>query len=55
MCFDDFFDDLEIEDFAIIGGVVGYFEEETEERKRIEREQDIDEPIKEDDYESIIP
>lgn len=55
MGFDDFFDDLEIEDFAIIGGAVGYFEEEAEERKRIEREQDNDEPIKEDEYESIIP
>ena len=41
MCDDDFFDDLETEDFAIIGGIVGYAEEEAKEIKRIEQE---DEP-----------
>ena len=51
MCFDD----LDIEDFAIIGGAVGYFEEEVAEKKRIEREQEIDEQVKEDDYEKLIP
>jgi hypothetical protein len=30
--------DLDTADFAIIGGVIGYLEEEIEERKRIERE-----------------
>ena len=49
------FDDIEMEDLAIIGGAIGYFEEEAKEIKRIEREQEIDEPIKEDDYEKLIP
>jgi len=30
--------DLDTADFAIIGGVIGYLEEEIEERKRLERE-----------------
>jgi hypothetical protein len=30
--------DLDTADFAIIGGVIGYLEEEIKERKRIERE-----------------
>ena len=56
MCFDDdFFDDIELEDFAIIGGMVGYFEEEVEEKKRIEQEQEVDEEIDKDDYEDLIP
>ena len=55
MCFDDFFDDLEIEDFAIIGGMVGYFEEEAEEKKRIEKEMEEDEQVREEDYEDLIP
>jgi hypothetical protein len=39
MCdFDDFFDDLEIEDFAWVGGAIGFIEEEMNERIRIERE-----------------
>ena len=44
MCFDfdDFFDDLEIEDFAIIGGAIGYIEEEAEERERKRREDEYD-------------
>ena len=44
MCFDfdDFFDDLEIEDFAIIGGAIGYIEEEAEERERKRREDEND-------------
>jgi hypothetical protein len=36
--FDGFFDDLEIEDFAWIGGAVGCIEEEMNERIRIERQ-----------------
>ena len=36
--FYDFFDDLEIEDFAWVGGAVGFIEEEMNERIRIERE-----------------
>ncbi len=40
--FDDFFDDLEIEDFAIIGGAIGYIEEEAEERERKRREDEYD-------------
>lgn len=55
MDFDDFFDDIEAEDFAIIGGAVGYFEEERQERKLIERELEIDDPCNEDDYEEFIP
>ena len=40
--FDDFFDDLEIEDFALIGGAIGYIEEEAEERERKRREDEYD-------------
>jgi len=36
--FDDFFDALEIQDFAWIGGAVGCIEEEMNERIRIERQ-----------------
>jgi hypothetical protein len=36
--FDGFFDDLEIADFAWIGGAVGFIEEELNERIRIERQ-----------------
>jgi len=36
--FDGFFDDLEIQDFAWIGGGVGCLEEEMNERIRIERQ-----------------
>ena len=35
---DDGFWDLETEDFALIGGVIGYAEEECEETARLERE-----------------
>ena len=38
--FDGFFDDLEIQDFAWIGGALGCLEEEMNERIRIEREMD---------------
>ena len=34
MCdFDDLWDDLELEDFAIIGGIAGYVEEQFEEER----------------------
>jgi hypothetical protein len=33
MCDFDDFDDLKIEDFAIIGGVIGYVEEQIEEER----------------------
>ena len=34
MCdFDDVFDDLELEDFAIIGGAIGFVEEQIEEER----------------------
>ncbi len=36
--FDDFFDDLDLEDFAFIGGAMGFIEEEQEERRRREDE-----------------
>ncbi len=36
--FDGFFDDLEIQDFAWIGGAVGCIEEEMNEQIRIERQ-----------------
>lgn len=55
MCFDNFFDDFEIEDFAIIGGIFGYLEEEIEEKKRIENENEEDEQVEEDDNENLIP
>jgi len=40
MCgdFDDFFDDIELEDFAIIGGICGFIEEQAEEEERSRRE-----------------
>jgi hypothetical protein len=60
--FDDFFD-LELEDFAIVGGVIGAVEEEMTEQRRIERElekdmesvdefddNDILEPLDDDPY-----
>ena len=38
MCdFDDFFDDLEIEDFTFIGGAIGFVEEELEEERILDR------------------
>jgi hypothetical protein len=41
--FDDFFDDFgDLEDFAIIGGAIGYIEEEAEERERKRREEEND-------------
>ena len=45
--FDDFFDDLEIADFAFIGGGIGLIEEELEERRRIEREMEGPDPTDE--------
>ena len=55
MDFDDFFDDFELEDAMLIGSIGAYFEEEIEEKKRIEKEQEIDEEIDKDDYEDLIP
>ena len=40
---DDGFWDLETEDFALIGGLIGYAEEECEERMRLERELEAEE------------
>ena len=38
MCdFDDFFDDLEVEDFAFTGGAIGFVEEELEEERILDR------------------
>ena len=39
----DGFWDLETEDFAILGGILGYAEEECEERMRLEGELETDE------------
>ena len=50
-----FFDDLDFEDFYIISGAIGSFKEEEEERIIIEKEQEVDEEIYEDDYEDLIP
>jgi hypothetical protein len=48
--FDDFFD-LEIEDFALIGGAFGYIEEELEEDERKRREvEDIYYPKDDDPF-----
>ena len=55
MDFDDFFDDFDLEDAFFIGSIGAYFEEEVEELKRIEKEQEVDEEIGEDDYEDLIP
>ncbi|MBW2023681.1 MAG: hypothetical protein JRI51_12750 [Deltaproteobacteria bacterium] len=41
----DGFWDLESEDFAILGGILGYAEEECEERMRLERELETDEQV----------
>lgn len=47
MCdFDDFWDDLDLEDFAILGGFIGYFEEQVEEERILDR---INEEIDPDD------
>lgn len=46
MCdFDDFFgDDFgDLEDFAVLGGIYGYAEEECREQRRLEREFEKDE------------
>ena len=42
---DDGFWDLETEDFALIGGIIGYAEEECEDRMRLERELETDEQV----------
>ena len=39
---DDGFWDLEAEDFALIGGIIGYAEEECEDKMRLERELETD-------------
>lgn len=44
--FDDFGDEIEIEDFALIGGVIGYFEEQLEEERVLDR---INEGLETDD------
>jgi hypothetical protein len=48
--FDDFFDDLDIEDFAWIGGGISMVEEEAEERKRREDDYDVFNPPDGDPY-----
>ena len=48
--FDGFFDDLEIQDFAWIGGAVGCIEEEMNEQIRIERQ--MEKERQEDENES---
>ena len=45
--FDGFFDDLEIQDFAWIGGAVGCLEEEINER--IQRERELERELEEND------
>ena len=45
--FDGFFDDLEIEDFAWVGGAVGCLEEEMNER--ILREREMERELEDDD------
>ena len=54
MCFDfdDFFDEFEVESLAWVGGAIGYFEEEAEERerKRREDEQDLYSPPENDPF-----
>ena len=46
---DDGFWDLEAEDFAILGGILGYAEEECEERMRLEQELKMDEQKEEEE------
>ncbi len=56
MCFDDdFWNDFDVEDAILLGSIGAYFEEEAEEFKQIEKEQEVDEEIEEDDYEKLIP
>jgi len=51
--FDDFFD-LEIEDFAIVGGVIGAVEEEMTEQRRTDRELEKDMEPSEVDEDDIL-
>ena len=53
--FGDFFDDIEIEDFAFIGGAICFIEEELEERRRIEREMEGLDPTDEKEDEEQDP
>ena len=49
------FDDFDLEDFAFIGGTIGYLEEEMNEKKRIEKEMEEDEKIRKENSEDLIP
>jgi len=55
--FGDFFDDLEIQDFAWIGGAIGFIEEEMNERirreRQLERELEGDNEIEDDPDDAI--
>ena len=53
--FGDFFDDLEVADFAFVGGAIGLIEEELEEKKRIEREMEGLDPVDEKEDEELDP
>ena len=48
---DDGFWDLETEDFAILGGILGYAEEECEDRMRLERELETDDKNEDEEIE----
>jgi hypothetical protein len=48
MFWDFFDDDLDWEDFAIIGGIGALIEEEEEERRRRELDEDLDDDLEED-------
>jgi len=49
MCdFEDFWDDLDFEDFFIIGGVIGYVEEQLEEERIQDRINEGIDPYDED-------
>ncbi len=50
ICFGD-----DLADFAILGGFIGYLEEEIEERKRLEREMEGPDPIDEREDEEPDP
>jgi|GEM_PF-3698844 len=51
----DYFDDLETEDFALIGDIIGYAEEEASGIKRIEQEAETQDQRDKTDIEDLIP
>jgi hypothetical protein len=62
MFFDDFFDDFDWQDIGLAGALAEEMSEDEKERRRLERETDIPDPLDEEeespeepDYEDFIP